>query len=122
MKRSIQSWVFGKVEVLITLVIVAKNNNCQAYLCVFSVFPSYPLSLIILIMAYLVFNSTASFRSVRAPSMGRVFGAHTDRNKAVLLKTRNGVMRMMRKANASTLKMENRRDNGEDGKTENPQR
>ena len=33
-----------KVEVPIRLIIVVKNKNCQAYLCVFPVFPSSPLS------------------------------------------------------------------------------
>ena len=58
--------------------------NSWAYLYVFSIFPSSPLSrrfsifsllpfafLIILIMAYLIFNSKAHFGQ-RAPSMGRV--------------------------------------------------
>ena len=34
----------GKIEVNIRLIIVVKNKNCQAYLCVFSVFPSSSLS------------------------------------------------------------------------------
>ena len=38
------SWVLGNVEVLIRSIIVAKNQNFQAYLCVFFVFPSSPLS------------------------------------------------------------------------------
>ena len=70
----------GKVEVPIRLIIVVKNKNCQAYLCVLYVFPSSPLSRRFSIfrlppfatssslswpnMAYLVFNSTASFRPV----------------------------------------------------------
>ena len=33
-----------KWEVPIRLIIVVKNKNCQAYLCVFPVFPSSPLS------------------------------------------------------------------------------
>ena len=37
-------WVLGNVEVLIRFIIVVKNKNCQAYLCVFSGFPSSPLS------------------------------------------------------------------------------
>ena len=36
---------FGKREVPFRLIIVVKNKNCQAYLCVFSVFPSSPFSL-----------------------------------------------------------------------------
>ena len=34
----------GKIEVNIKLIIVVKNKNCQAYLCVFSVLPSSSLS------------------------------------------------------------------------------
>ena len=33
-----------KWEVPIGLIMVVKNKNCQAYLCVFPVFPSSPLS------------------------------------------------------------------------------
>ena len=80
LRKTIGSWVLGNVEVVIRLIIVVKNKNCQAYHCVFSVFPASPLFrrfsifslllfafLFILVMAYLVFNSTASFWSVRAP-------------------------------------------------------
>ena len=36
------AWVLGKVEVSIRFIIVVKNKNCQAYLCVLSVFASSP--------------------------------------------------------------------------------
>ena len=84
----------GKVEGLIRLSIVTKNKSCQAYLCVLSVNPSSALTcrfsifsllsfafLIVLIMAYLVFNSTASFRPLRStlPIEGaREFGKKLD--------------------------------------------
>ena len=77
-------WVSGKVEVPIRLIIIVKNKNFQAYLYVFSVFPSFPFSRRFSIfslrpfasssslswpnMAYLVFNSTASFRPVSSLS------------------------------------------------------
>ena len=41
---AILPWVLRKVEVLVRLIIVVRNRNCQAYLCVFFVFPSFPLS------------------------------------------------------------------------------
>ena len=34
----------GKIELNIRLIMVVKNKNCQAYFCVFSVFPSSSLS------------------------------------------------------------------------------
>ena len=37
-------WVLGNLEVHVRLIIVVENQNCQAYLCVFFVFPSSPLS------------------------------------------------------------------------------
>ena len=73
-------WEKRKGEVPIRLIIVIKNKNCQAYLCVFPAFPSFPLfrrfsifslppfasssSLSWPNMAYLIFNSTASFLPV----------------------------------------------------------
>ena len=82
-------WVSGKMEVPIRLIIVVKNKNCQGYLCVFPVFPSSPLSRRFSIFNKLSFhfpchlqhgltwprfvlNSTALFRIVLAPSMGKV--------------------------------------------------
>ena len=67
------------VEVLIRLFIIVKNQNCQAYLCVFFVFPSSPLfcrfSIFSLLSFTFISNAIAmlfsiffraSFRSVRA--------------------------------------------------------
>ena len=130
----------GKVEVPIRSIIVVENKNCRAYFCVFSVFPSSPLSrrfsifsLLLLAsspssswthMVYLAFNSTASFRPV-APLWLRTLPterALTARNEAVEDIQNNMAVAMMRKENESTLKILNRRDNGKDGKTENTQR
>ena len=86
-------WVLGNVEVLIRLIIVVKNQNCQTctvlfvvknqncQACTVFVFPSSPLScrfsifnvlsftFFIIATAILFLSSTASFRSVRAPSV-----------------------------------------------------
>ena len=48
--------------------------------------------------------------------------ALTAGNKAIEDIYNNMVVAMIRKVNESTLKIPNRRDNGEDGKTENTQR
>ena len=106
----------GKIEVNIRLIIVVKNKNCQAYLCVFSILPSSSLSRRFCIfnklsyphhgcLAKILFSTAQaqphfglvssfngeSVRSAVAPH-SPIGGAHIGRNEAVLvlLKTNLG--------------------------------
>ena len=58
----------GKSGSTIRLIIVAKNKNCQAYLCVFPVFPSSPLS-----RRFSIFNKL-SYHFPRHLQHGLIYG------------------------------------------------
>ena len=73
-----QSWILENVEVLIRLIIVVKNQNCQAYLCVFLVF-----SILSVVLSIYHFQLTA----IRFPHHNKMAG---DDEESVLQQAENG--------------------------------
>ena len=67
--------VLGNVEVLIRFIIVVKNQNFQAYVCVFFVFPSSALScrfsiFSLISFTFLIIATPSCFKYFQQPNFG----------------------------------------------------